>query len=46
MKEHGGMQPTTTSHIGCTQLAIVDHDGGKISTSENKAGGKKEREEK
>ena len=46
MKKQGGTQPIIDGEVGCMQPTIVDHAGGKISTTENKAGGKREREEK
>ena len=46
MKKQGGTQLTTDGQVGCMPPATADHAGGKISTTENKAGGKREREEK
>ena len=43
MKKQGGTQLTTDGQVGCMPLATADHAGGKISTTENKAGGKRER---
>lgn len=43
MKKQGGTQLTADSHVGCMKSTTTDHARGKISTTENKVGGKRER---